>query len=460
MELLLEDRIAALASPPGPASRGIIRLTGPQVAPVFRGWFEADDPRVWASPRLPRRHPGRLFLPPHRVELPVALHYWPTPRSYTGQPMIEIHTVGSPPLLEEILAELYRRDVRPARRGEFTLRAFLAGRMDLVRAEAVLGVIEAHDHQELETALKQLAGGISDKIAAVRENLILLLADLEAGLDFVEEDIEFVSRADLLDRLADARARLEEYLRRADSRMHSAEKPRVVLAGLPNAGKSSLFNALTEGQAALVSPARGTTRDYLAASITRNGFSLELIDTAGWEELDEGIEAAAQSHRHRQSLEADLILWCTPTDPEPAEAELDTRLLTQLRQQFSRPILPLRTKADRPESTATGESAPLPVSIHRPDTLDALLSRIRRELTATHRGQRELLGSTAARCRESLHHSIESIRQAAGAAELGLGDEITALELRAALHHLARILGEVHTDDLLDQIFSKFCIGK
>ena len=196
-----DDTIAALASAPGPASRGIVRVSGPLVRTTLTSLFSPDDPGRWSSVRRAERFAGTIALPGVHIPLAVDVLLWPMSLSYTGQPLAEIHTLGSPPLMEAILSRLFEHGVRPAQRGEFTLRAFLAGRVDLMQAEAVLGVIDATDQQQLLVALGQLGGGLSGQIALLHQELLLHLADLEAGLDFVEEDIEFVSREELIHRL-------------------------------------------------------------------------------------------------------------------------------------------------------------------------------------------------------------------------------------------------------------------
>jgi tRNA modification GTPase len=387
--------------------------------------------------------------------------------------------------LEAVLEELYRNGARPARPGEFTLRAFLAGRIDLLQAEAVLGVIDAHDHLELETALRQLAGGISGKMAAVREELLNLLADLEAGLDFVEEDIKFVEQGELVNRIALACDVLRELLQQSSARMQSTGRRRVVLAGLPNAGKSTLFNALVGREAALVSEVRGTTRDYLRAELDWNAMAIELIDTAGWESDSDSIMQRAQGLGSEQLEQADLIIWCTASDCDPSALETEARWPRPR----NRPVLSVRTKCDLPTSGADGMAVGLAgrqakgisalnvsatgtvpgwssvgcdvrVSADLGTGIAEMIDAAGTMLSAPHPGSRQLLGMTASRCRQSLTGALGALDHARQAAQTAAGDEIVAIEVREALEHLGQILGTVYSDDILDRIFSKFCIGK
>ncbi|HEY0982357.1 GTPase, partial [Schlesneria sp.] len=273
VDFSVDTPIAAIASPPGGAARGIIRISGREVASFVVGLFEPVAADVWNVARTAVMHPGTIRFrgDTREVAVPVQALYWPNRQSYTGQPLIELHLPGSPCLIEAVLSEIYRRGVRPARPGEFTLRAFLAGKLDLIQAEAVLGVIDAQDQVELQTALSQLAGGVSGQLAELRGQLLELLADLEAGLDFIEEDIEFVSREEVARRLLGARAVVDALLQQTSDRMQSRVRKQVVLAGLPNAGKSTIFNRLAGLNLALVSPETGTTRDFLTRTINWNG---------------------------------------------------------------------------------------------------------------------------------------------------------------------------------------------
>jgi tRNA modification GTPase len=463
-----DQTIAAVASAPGSAARGIIRVSGADTVEVVAALCRLDRNEIGTAAR---RFESEIPLT-ETATLAASVFLWPTTRSYTGQPMAELHLPGSPPLLELVLEELFRRGVRPARRGEFTLRSFLAGRLDLTQAEAVLGVIDAYDSDELKTALKQLAGGLSGKIGEIRSVLLNVLADLEAGLDFFEEDIEFVSQQRLVESLSQCRTTVAQLYEDADTRMHSTGRLRVVLAGLPNAGKSTLFNALAGRDEAIVSNETGTTRDWLSAPVVSAGFEFDVVDTAGWESIlgeagsDTSISAAAQQQRDEQTIDADLILWCTAADASPTEMASDAEKRDALTQR-NLPVLPVFTKTDcqasarLPESTASsGWPVAKSVSAVSGEGVAELLAEIGSQLTAPRRGSRQLVGSTAARSRESLRQASELLGRAIEATQLGIGDELIAIEIRASLDQLGEIVGAVYTDDILDRVFSRFCIGK
>ena len=457
MNFQLDDTIAALGSPPGPGLRGVVRIGGPDVKNVLDGPFEPTEPRRWRSARVAGRHSGLFQISEFPVRLPVSVYLWPHRRSYTGGPLAELHAIGSPPLLEAVLTKLFEAGARPARPGEFTLRAFLAGRIDLMQAEAVLGVVDAFDHEELQIALRQLAGGISGHVAAMREDLIDLLADLEAGLDFVEEDIEFIPQQELIDRTNAACDVLDSLLEEASQRMQSTGRRRVVLAGLTNAGKSTLFNALAGHQAALVSEAQGTTRDYLSTELDLGGLAVELIDTAGWHRAADDVMRQALDAGGEQLRQADLILWCSAGDLDEALRSTEVEQLRALKR--SQPaVLVVQTKCDLP--SREGPPGDVCVSALSGTGLPELIARVASLLSCSHPGGRQLLGSTASRCRESLASTVAALRRAGVSAAEDAGEEIVAIEVREALEHLGRILGTVYTDDILDRIFSKFCIGK
>jgi tRNA modification GTPase len=449
----LDDTIAALASAPGPAARSVIRVSGQQVVERLRSVLRGTD---WPVDALPRRYHVEILVD-EECPLRLSLFLWPTNRSYTGQPMAELHLIGSPPLVEEVLSQLFADGIRPARPGEFTLRAFLAGRIDLVQAEAVLGIIDADDHEELQLALGQLAGGISSQLQTIQTDLISLLGDLEAGLDFVEEDIEFVTQQQIIDRIDSLCERLETLQSQATDRMVTAAQPRIVLAGLPNAGKSTLFNALAGQDSALVSEVAGTTRDYLSAAVRMGNMSVELIDTAGMESANEGVDSVAQSLGRGQHEHADLLIWCTAANLNGQQTAVDSQSRAELEVPIDR-IVFVTTKGDLAEEN--GKDCHCMVSATTADGLDQLRSVIVSRLSNPVASQRQMLGSTSARCHESLNNGLESLQSARETTVRQAGDELIAVELRIALDAIGRILGVVYTDDILDHIFSNFCIGK
>jgi tRNA modification GTPase len=438
-----DDTIAALATAAGPGARAIVRVSGPDTFAVVTSVFRS------ASSLEPKRRAlveGALHLPDLASPLPADLYLWPAPHSYTGQDVAEIHTLSSPPLVELLIAALLRAGARAAQPGEFTMRAFLVGKLDLTRAEAVAGVIEASDAAELKQALTQLAGGVGRPMQELRDDLLNLLADVEAGLDFADEDIQFVGQDDMLMRLGKGMAQVTLLSKQLRDRAVSEHAFRVVLAGKPNAGKSRLFNALT-GATALVSPRPGTTRDYLVKRLTIADVVVELVDTPGWQTGGDAIEEQAQTLARDQSERADLVLLCLRAGDLLSEAE--TELLTRT----SPPVVGVSTQCDR----ASAHPDALPTSAVTGMGLDGL-KRLLGERARFR--SRPALAPSLSRCRHHVETCLEHLRRAHAIVLYEDPPELLALEVRGALDQLGEMVGAVYTDDLLDRIFSRFCIGK
>jgi tRNA modification GTPase len=440
-----QDTIVALASAPGSGARAIVRLSGPSALGCVSPFFTTSEP-ILSNRR--RYYAGHLQLTSVTAVLPADLYIWPGPRSYTGQEIVELHTISCPPLVDLLIGQLLNAGARAAQPGEFTLRAFLAGKLDLTRAEAVLGVIEAGNRTELKQALAQLAGGVTRPLEGLREDLVNLLADIEAGLDFSEEDIHFVGQDEMLKRLAKGLAQLVLLRKQLDARAVEDRPFRVVLAGQPNAGKSSLFNALGGSPAALVSAEPGTTRDYLVRHLDLGGVTIELVDTAGWQSATSTIEAQAQTLGKQQAEDADLLLLCLDVD-KPAD-EQEQELLAR---QGPPIVIPVTTKCDL--------GTPPPERLATSAVTGAGLEDLRASLAEyAQKHAQPALAPSLSRCRHHVEACLERLRQAHDIVLNEDPAELLALELRGALDELGAMIGAVYTDDLLDRIFSRFCIGK
>jgi tRNA modification GTPase len=436
------DTITALSTPAGPGARAIVRISGPAAAAVLARLFTSPQSLVAGQRALLS---GHLRLP-DLAPLPADVYFWAAPHSYTGQDLAEIHTLSSPPVVELLIAQLLQAGCRAAQPGEFTLRAFLSGKLDLTRAEAIHAVIESGSRDELKQALKQLAGGMARPLQELRDDLLNLLADVEAALDFADEDIRFVQQEEMLHRLSKALAQVTLLGKQLNQRSLTERVFRVVLTGRPNAGKSSLFNALA-GADALVSPQPGTTRDYLVHRLQFGEIRIELIDTPGWQAEHGSIETQAQTLAREQAEQADLLLLCLEAGYSVTPQEE-----TMLRRQHP-PVVAIATKCD----LATPHSDMPATSAVARTGLDAL-----RSLLAEHarRHKQPALAPSLSRCRHHVESCLEQLRRAHGIVLFEEPPELLALELRGALEQLGEMVGTVYTDDLLDRIFSRFCIGK
>ena len=441
--------------------------------------FSADQTEEQGARIITGRiHPWSA--PRDHVSVPCRVYYW-SRGGFTGEPALELHLPGSQPILDAVIRRITRSGLaRLADRGEFTLRAFLGGRIDLTQAEAILGVIDSEDNNDLSSALTQLAGGLAKPLEVLRESLMATAADLEAGLDFTEEDIEFISRDQLRQQLDSALEQIRQIENKMDRREGIDEEPEVILWGLPNSGKSSLFNAIVqrcsgrEQQEALVSPIAGTTRDYLEFPVRYHGLNWKLIDTAGITdditELDKtgvlGPNEKSMAAAKKLLKRAGIILLCVdisrlhkdfPQVPEKVVLEnqsgktvclltkTDLVSLKQISEALSR-------KEDLPQNR-------IATSTKNNYGIENILEEIARHLAKDHeRG--EVVPATAVRCRDSLHLAALALQTALDLTQITQDDVIIAAELRTALDQLGLITGVVHTDDLLDRIFSRFCIGK
>jgi tRNA modification GTPase len=449
------DTIVALASARQAGARGVVRVGGPQALAAVEPWIGTSLATIGGSPRA--LDTEFTFAASDGIErsLPVTLLVWPGAQSFTRQPMVEVHTLGSLPLLEALVRQLSRPPCRLAEPGEFTFRAFLSGRIDLTQAEAVLGVIDAQNSAQLDTALSQLAGGMSRPLVALREEMLMLVAELEAGLDFAEEEVEFIDPQVATERIRLLARQIGQLSEQLGSRGTAGALPRVVLTGPPNAGKSSLFNSLvarfgSDGHStisALVSPQPGATRDYLAATLRVGNVEFELVDTAGvgkpaaQHPLDHQTQAMTKAARTR----ADLLVLCSE----------DVSGLENARH----PAIAVRTKCDEVAGAVGYES--IATSALTGEGVDDLAGEIVRQLEQLMgRATVDVVPATANRCGASLRGALAATLAAEKLSHDSAAHDLVVHELRHALDELGQVAGVVATDDILDRVFRQFCIGK
>ncbi len=453
-----DDTIVAIASAPGQGPRGIVRLSGPNTIGVLESCFTAHDCRSLRAVVAAQHIAGSIDVSLPIGKVPCELLLWPSQRSYTRQVAAELHLPGAPPLLNAVQRTLMARGARMAEPGEFTLRAFLAGRIDLLQAEAVLGVVDAANDSQLRLALNQLAGGLHHPVVELRKALLELLADLEANLDFADQDIQFLSRAELARKLNTLENAALSLLGQMRSRSIPHPYSRVILRGWPNTGKSSLLNALAEDAVSLVADTHGTTRDYVRTRVEWNNLVCELIDTAGHPAALPTSAIHDMAERQTAMLRdyADLELFCLE-----ATRPINAWESAQLAEPPRAPRVVVLTKIDAVSTVAATWPGAIPTSSQTGFGIEHLRTEICRQLRARNQASSaSVMATTMQRGHRACTNALDSIRRAKQVNEEQLGEELVAAELRIALEHIGQIAGVVYTDELLDHIFSRFCIGK
>ncbi|MBX6422309.1 tRNA uridine-5-carboxymethylaminomethyl(34) synthesis GTPase MnmE [Thermosulfurimonas sp. F29] len=456
-----EDTIAAIATPPGPGAIGVIKVSGPESEAILRRIFRPARPREhFESHRLYYGH----IVDPETGETvdEVLVALMRAPRSYTREDVLEIYAHSGYRVLTRILELVLASGARPAEPGEFTRRAFLNGRLDLAQAEAVQEIITARSDSALRLALGQLSGKLSERVHRVREVLLDLLAVVEAAVDFPEEDLEILAPPEMRRRLA------EEVLKPLHGLIRASREGRifregiaVVLAGRPNVGKSSLLNALLREERAIVTPVPGTTRDVIEETAQIAGLPVRLIDTAGLRETTDRVEALGVARAREKLRAADVVVFLVDGSRPPEEA--DRRLYEEVR---DRPHVPAVNKID----IASGETLESWRSFfpEEPVFLSALegtgLSELSRRIFRVVTGQAALEPPEIApnlRQKAALERAAQAVERALALLEKHEPlPELLSVEIREALSALSEITGEVTTEDLLDKIFTQFCIGK
>ncbi len=467
-----QDTIAALSTPFGEGALAVIRLSGPQSIAV------AD--KLWRGKRTVAELPARFaafgkIVEGERVLDDVVLTVFRAPASYTGEDVVEISGHGGVLVSRRLLEALLRAGARSAESGEFTQRAYLHGKLDLTQAEAVMDLITAQSDLALRAAGEQLSGRLGERIRALKEHVLGILAHIEAYIDFPDEDISPDTGAALCARLDAALATIASLLDTAGQGRLLREGVRTVIAGEPNVGKSSLLNLLLGHERAIVSPRPGTTRDTLEETILLRGLPLRLVDTAGLRETDDEIERQGIARTHAQIQRADLVLRVhDATQPRSSDTPVAPPIARS-----AQSLSPESDLALRAETTATGVSQLLilnktdlgehpswhgveavRLSCRTTTGLDALADAIEARVLGGAGSRTDWTVAINTRHAAHLETARNFLLAARRAFDTGTHSEFIAEELRAAMDAIGDIVGRAHTEDLLGVIFSSFCIGK
>lgn len=446
--------IAAIATPPGMGAVALLRLSGPDAFVIAAQAFKGRPQAQW-EPR--RQHFGRIVTADGGVVDEVLLTAFPGPGSFTGEDVVEVACHGGIIVTEKILNVLLAAGAEPAGPGEFSERAFLNGRMDLTRAEAIMDLISAQTDLAMKAAGEQLSGRLGDEIENIRVDLVGLLAHLEAYIDFPEEDIDPDSSNELLEKASRVLAMVEKLLATADQGRILREGIRTVICGAPNAGKSSLLNRLLGFNRAIVSDGAGTTRDTIEELINLRGIPLRLVDTAGLREGIEEVEREGIERSRTQIAGAELILLVIDASSGgDGGAEMETKITIPGHAKVVR----ILNKSDLPRDPARAGDDGFPVSCLDEASVEALRDHLFRVITAgTTLGAGELI-SINVRHQHCLSRARDDLAKAIGMLSAGMSPEFVSMDLRAALDAIGDVVGRTDIEEILGEIFSQFCIGK
>ena len=453
-----QDTIIALATPSGSGAIAIIRLSGPKAISLTNTYFKGKNLQEQASHTI---HFGTLRNEANAILDEVLISLFIAPHSFTKEDVVEISCHGSNYVIQEIISLFLRNGARHAKPGEFTQRAFLNGQFDLAQAEAVADLIAADSSAAHQAALNQLRGGFSKEIKQLREQLIHFASLIELELDFSEEDVEFADRnqvEELITKLLEVINKLLASFATGKAIKHGVP---TVIAGQPNVGKSTLLNALVNEEKAIVSDIAGTTRDFIEDEIIIKGIHFRFIDTAGLRESTDTIEKLGIARTREKMAQASLVLYLVDlvnNKPEALKEELKPV------HALNKPLVLIGNKGDKisQEELANWQKGyPELVTISAAEKmgLDKLQEVILETANLAHINSDQTIVTTS-RHYQSLLQTKESLNQVLEGLASGVTGDFLAMDIRHALHHLGEISGEITTDDLLENIFSKFCIGK
>lgn len=461
-ESFAQETIVAISTPPGRGGIGIVRLSGPHSLEIAKALVRPRAPLEHARARF-----GEIPDPDSSQTMDQAIvTYFGGPNSYTGEDLVEIAAHGSPVVLDMLVRQALRGGARLARPGEFTERAFLAGRLDLTQAEGVRDLIEAQTLYQAKVAAEQMGGALSRRVRPAKEKLVELIALLEAGIDFAEDDVEVTPQQEIVARVDTIAEELGDLARSFEHGRMVHTGLRLAIVGRPNVGKSSLFNRLLEQERAIVTATPGTTRDLVTERLSLGGIPVELTDTAGLRDASEEAEAMGVEKSREALADADVVLLVL--DASAPMCGEERALIASL---DGRRALLIRNKCDlcgeqegrEPHRESAGEGEWAPLCLRTSALSGEGIQALREALVQMVRqpgGESESGFLTNLRQFEAVSAAVASLDAARQAAEGKVPHEMLLLDLYSALRQLDGLTGETTADDILSRIFSTFCIGK
>ncbi|MBS1518683.1 MAG: tRNA uridine-5-carboxymethylaminomethyl(34) synthesis GTPase MnmE [Bacteroidetes bacterium] len=461
MKFNLSDTIAAISTPAGEGGIAVIRISGNDsfkiAGNIFSKTKNGSDGTEISKFDSHTVHFGYISDNNEIID-EVLLTVFRDPNSYTGEDVIEISSHGGNFIAQKILSLIIKKGARHAGPGEFTKRAFLNGKMDLSQAEAVADLISSKTNASHASSIKQLEGSLSSLVNGVKDEIINVTSLLELELDFAEEDLEFVKKDEVKIKAEKIISRLEKIISSYIKGKVIREGVRLVIAGRPNSGKSSLFNYLLKTNRAIVSDIAGTTRDFIEEKLIIEGVLFNLIDTAGIRSSEDLIESEGIKRSYSKMEEADLILYLTDSSEKDEELKEDTETFKKAFDQ--KKSLMVYTKSDLNDLKNRKEG--IHISLLKDETIEALKKKMLKKISLENltSGKSGEIIITNLRHRICLENVVDSLKSTLATLDAGMTGEFLSVDLRKALAHLGEITGEVTNDDILNNIFRNFCIGK
>jgi tRNA modification GTPase len=457
----LEDTIVALATPAGIGAIAVIRLSGTDAIEICNNVFYGKDLKKQKSHTI---HFGTIRNEQNIVIDEVLASLFVAPKSYTKENVIEVSCHGSPYIIQQLIQLFLRHGARMAQPGEFTLRAFLNGGLDLSQAEAVADLIASNSEVAHRTAMQQMRGGFSQEISQLREKLVNFASLIELELDFGEEDVEFADRHDLKNLVSKIQQYIHQLLTSFSLGNVLKNGVATVIAGRPNAGKSTLLNALLNEERAIVSSIAGTTRDTIEEILNINGIQFRLIDTAGIREATDQIEAIGVARTMEKIEQATLLVYVFDVlkmQPEDVQSDIQKLMHDGIKVLAIANKMDLFRVADMADFAFEGfkKEQFIPISAAHDMNIEYLKERLY-TLVINEGINLDNTIITNTRHYEALNNAYTSLSDVLTSLENGITTDFVAMDIRRALRFLGEVTGEVTTEDLLGNIFSKFCIGK